>query len=343
MHYPKPLTVGSRIAITAFSSGVSANLHQRLDAVLNGLRQRGFEVIEGQCLRENHHYVSGSAQARAAELMGFLLDDSIDAVAPPWGGELALEILPLLDFQRLRQARPKWIFGYSDVTTVTTVLSAHTGWPTVHSAGLMELHPAQQDPLTAKTLDYLALEAGAEFTQLSASQFQTQFPDWGQDPDGVFNFDAPVTWEILQPQERSLSLYGRLFGGCLDTLLHLLGTPWLDLGAWRQQYAPEGVLLYLENVEMAPQGVNRALTTLKMRGVFEHVNGLLLGRNSGPMGDDHSYHYLDAVKAVVHNLALPVVYDLDIGHKPPNLTLINGALAKLDIADGRGAISQKLV
>ena len=33
--------------------------------------------------------------------MSFLLDDTLDAIAAPWGGELAMEILPLLDFDRL--------------------------------------------------------------------------------------------------------------------------------------------------------------------------------------------------------------------------------------------------
>jgi muramoyltetrapeptide carboxypeptidase LdcA involved in peptidoglycan recycling len=36
------------------------------------------------------------------------------------------------------------------------------------------------------------------------------------------------------------------------------------------------------------------------------------------------------------------MYDLDIGHQPPNLTLINGALAKIEL-DHVGTISQQLL
>lgn len=97
MEYPAPLLPGSRIALTAISSGVPEPIHPRLDGVIADLRQRGFDVVEGECLRSNHHHVSASPKARVVEFMRFALDDSIDAIAPPWGGELTMELLPLLD------------------------------------------------------------------------------------------------------------------------------------------------------------------------------------------------------------------------------------------------------
>lgn len=38
--------------------------------------------------------------------MEFLTRSDIDAVIPPWGGELAIQILPLLDFERLLYREP---------------------------------------------------------------------------------------------------------------------------------------------------------------------------------------------------------------------------------------------
>ena len=101
MKYPVPLGKGSRVAITAFSSGVPSSLHKRLDIVIENLKKQGFEVIEGECLRENTKHVSASAKHRAAEFMQFLCDDTIDAIAPPWGGEFAMDILPLLDYEKI--------------------------------------------------------------------------------------------------------------------------------------------------------------------------------------------------------------------------------------------------
>ena len=39
----------------------------------------------------------------------------------------------------------------------------------------------------------------------------------------------------------------------------------------------------------------------------------------------------------------PVIYDLDIGHYPPNLTLVNGSLARVEFFGDGGKIFQSLV
>ena len=50
---------------------------------------------------------------------------------PPMGGELAMEILPLLDFGAIKNAKPKWLVGYSDVSTIACALTAKCNWATV--------------------------------------------------------------------------------------------------------------------------------------------------------------------------------------------------------------------
>jgi muramoyltetrapeptide carboxypeptidase LdcA involved in peptidoglycan recycling len=52
LRFPRPLRPGDTVAITAPSSGVrSKGALRRLDLVLDHWRQRGFRVIEGECLR----------------------------------------------------------------------------------------------------------------------------------------------------------------------------------------------------------------------------------------------------------------------------------------------------
>ena len=79
IQYPKPIAKGDKIAICAFSSGVDESFHKRLDIVLQGLTAKGFTIIEGACLRQEHN----PAKQRAEELMQFLTDDSIAAIMPP--------------------------------------------------------------------------------------------------------------------------------------------------------------------------------------------------------------------------------------------------------------------
>ena len=146
MKYPKPLQQGSTVAITAFSSGIAKKHDARFRVVRENLESRGFNVIVGKCLYGQTKHVSAPAQQRADELMSFLMDDEIDAIYPPWGGELAIELLPLIDFAKLQTAKPKWILGFSDISTIAAVFASKLRWATAHCSNLMDLTSEANDP-----------------------------------------------------------------------------------------------------------------------------------------------------------------------------------------------------
>ena len=80
---------------------------------------------------------------------------------------------------------------------------------------------------------------------------------------------------------------------------------------------------------------------MQFRGVFSHINGLILGRNvrEDPQHEDE-LTYLDVLNEHLANKNIPVMYDVDIGHVPPNLTLINGSVAEMKLVGQRGSIKQ---
>lgn len=346
MRYPAPLKAGCKIAVTAPSSGVEEALRPRLKHILQSLTDKGFEIIEGECLYGNAAYVSGSAEDRANEFMRFALDPDISAIIPPFGGELATEILPLLDFEELKKSEPKWVVGYSDISTLTTAITSCCDWATVHSACLMELLPEQPDILTPATLDNLNNEEMGSFTQHSSTHFQNYFPDWQENPLCTFDLNQPTKWQHLVTKaviQKPVILRGRLFGGCLDTLVNLFETRFVDFNGFKNLYASDGVLLYLENVEFSPMGLNRTLHSLDFRGVFDGINGLILGRSTGPEDPKGMLYYETVIREFFAEKPFPVLYDLDIGHRPPNMTLINGAIATVEFEAGKGVVIQTLV
>ena len=75
-----------------------------------------------------------------------LTDPSIRAAVPPWGGELGIDLLHLLDFDAIGAAEPTWLVGLSDTTTVMVPLTLLTGWATLHGENLMDtpyaVHPS---------------------------------------------------------------------------------------------------------------------------------------------------------------------------------------------------------
>jgi muramoyltetrapeptide carboxypeptidase len=338
---PKPLSPADLIAVTAPSSGVKGASLARLDLVLGHLRNRGYRVIEGKCLRSEHKTASASSHDRASELSNFLNNPEVSAVFPPWGGELASELLEKIDFEALRTVTPKWLLGFSDISTIQLPLTLIAGWATAHGPNLMDLAPTQTDPLTTGTLTVLESSMHEPIEQLSSEMFQKKWTDYAVRFDAPLNLTERTVWKRLDGSAEPVSFRGRLIGGCLDTIAWLAGTRFGDVPSFVKRNQAEGVILFLENVEMAPPGLVRSLLALKRHGWFEGLAGLLIGRSAGPLPKSpDGLGYNEALIAVLGDLQYPVVYDVDIGHQPPQFVLINGAIAKVRFANGKGSITQ---
>lgn len=340
--FPRPLRPGDRIAVTAPSSGVPPALHPRLDLVIATLRQRGYAVVEGACLRDERLDQSGPAAERAAELARFLHDPSIAAILPPWGGERASELLDRLDFDALRALEPKWLLGFSDLSTLMLPLTLLAGWATAHGPNLMDLAPTQTDPLTTGALGVLEQGLQAPVTQQASTRHQIRWTDFAQRADAPLNLTEPTRWRRLDGSQAPIELQGCLIGGCLDTLAGLAGTRYGDVPGFVRRHAAHGTLLYLENCELGPNALLRTLLQLRRLRWFDGLAGLLLGRSAGPDAADAQALGTDgALQAALADLPCPVLLDLDIGHRPPQFTLVNGAFARLRFADGGGSLVQQ--
>jgi muramoyltetrapeptide carboxypeptidase len=343
IRFPKPLVPGDCIAITAPSSGVPAPMHPRLELAIAGLRQRGYRVVEGQCLRQQTKQASDSRERGASELMGFLQDPSIAAVMPPWGGERAIELLPLIDFQALCGIPPKWFVGFSDLSTLHLPLTTLSGWATLHGPNLMELGASELDTLTAAVWDVLDAPGDAQVCQAASKKFQRTGPDRIAQPGAGFLLTEDTQWKRLDGSSAPLQLSGRLIGGCLDTVARLAGTPYGNVPGFIKASASAGTLLYIENAEMKPCELARALWSLRLHAWFEGLNGILVGRNAATDATQAAdLSYTDALQSAFVGLPCPVLYDLDIGHLPPQLSLVNGAWAQVSFQDGCGTVLQQL-
>jgi muramoyltetrapeptide carboxypeptidase LdcA involved in peptidoglycan recycling len=343
--YPAPLRAGDRIVVTAPSSGVEPPLHRRLNLVIGHLRAQGFVVEEGRCLRDERASASAPADERAAELMQALLRPDVAAVIPPWGGELAIELLDRIDWAALAAAPPKWLLGYSDTSTLMLPLLLHAAWASAHGPCLMDLAPGQDDPLTAGVMPALALPSGSLFRQRQSTHWQRQWTDFALVPDTTYALTEPTRWWPLDGAD-TVHCRGRLAGGCLDTLMHLAGGPFGDLAACiaRCRAAGDGVLLYLENAGLSPTDAVRALHRLRWAGWLDGLAGVLIGRSAAPdTGEASALHWADALRGMLGGLPCPVLVDMDIGHRPPQLLLVNGALAEVTwSAAGGGEVVQRL-
>jgi muramoyltetrapeptide carboxypeptidase len=344
VRYPRPLRPGDLIGVTAPSAGVGPDLEPRLAFCLDFLRDQGYRVRVGQCLRSDA-IVSAPAEDRAAELTAMLLDEDVAAVMPPWGGELLVDLLPRLDFARLGRATPKWFIGYSDLSTFMVPFTVLTGIATLHGSCLLEAPIDPPAPSLAWWGDVVRLPRGASFTQRAADLYQDHDVDWAATPHATsFVRTAAAAWKVLGHEDdpgHRVSAGGRLIGGTLDVIGMLPGTRYGDLEAFVRARAPEGLLFYLDNCDFDPAQYCRMLHHLRLAGWFRHANALLIGRTAAE--DLRDLTPRAALEDALGGLDIPVVYDVDIGHLPPQLVLVNGALADLRVSATEKSLTQRLI
>jgi len=334
MRFPKPLQPGDRIGVTAPSSGVAEHLRPRLDHAIGRLRDRGYQVEVGECLVADG-VTSAPKEQRAAELTRMLLDPAIRAVVPPWGGELAVDLLDQLDWERLEVAAPTWMVGFSDISTLLLPLTLRLGWATLHGSNLMDTPYAPAPGLLHWTDVAGALEP---FTQRSPGRFRSDgWDDYRGHPDvGTMTLDAEGTWSLHGAGR--LDVTGRLVGGCIDTLANLAGTTYGDVAAFGRDHTDQGLVVYLEAAEQDAFTICRALHGFRLAGWFEHARAIVIGRTSAPGSGDFTQR--DAVVDALGMLGLPIVLDVECGHVQPFLPLVNGALARVVVDDTRREITQ---
>ncbi len=340
IRYPEPLRPGDRICVTSPSSGVPDDLMPRLEFCVDFLRGQGFEVVVGTCMAGDG-VSSASAPERAAELQAMLTHPGTRAVVPPWGGHLAVELLPHLDFDALGE-HAAWFVGFSDNSTLQFSITVLTGVATLHGQNLMDTPYRVPEPLLPWR-DVAATPAGARLVQGAARRYRAEGYDPWQDEPTVseFSLDTPGGWRLLTPDVGRVDVSGRLIGGCIETISVLAGTPYGDLPGFADREAPDGLLLYLEAAEEPATSIARHLWRMRLAGWFDRANAVLIGRTRAPGVPGFSQD--DAVRSALGDLDVPVVLDVDCGHVPPHLSLVNGASARIVVSGAEQTLSQELV
>ncbi|MEU8969076.1 S66 peptidase family protein [Streptomyces monashensis] len=336
VRYPRPLRPGDRVGVTSPSSGVAKELRGRLDVAVREIEARGYEVVVGRCMDGSTH-ISAPAAERAAELTGMLTDPTIRAVVPPWGGETAIDLLSLLDFEAIGRAEPTWVVGYSDMSTVITPLTLLTGVATVHGSNLMDT-PYRVPEGLRSWLDIVAAPQGEPFTQTPPGRYRSGgYDDWQRHPEvREFTLDAEGTWTRLDGSG-DVDVEGRLIGGCVEILGPLTGSPYLDTSRFAGD-AP--LLVYVEACEDNAFTICRQLHGLRLAGFFDRAAAVLVGRTHAP--DSRTLTQHEAVLDALGPLGVPIVADVECGHVAPFLPLVNGARGRVLHTAARSGIVQTL-
>ena len=336
MKYARLLREGDVIGVCAPSSGVREDKFGRLTRALNNIEELGYGTVESASLRMNEKCVSAPAETRAAEFMSLYENGGVAAIIPPWGGEFLMDMLPYLDFDYLSDLPPKWVCGYSDITTLTFPLTVRCDIATVHGSCLMNMGYAKihENDLTAFKV------MSERTTAQKSSAFTGGYAPWDGPSGYAYDLSEKSEWKSLDGVA-SHFFEGRMIGGCMDVLCKLIGTRFDTVGDFLEKYKSDGFIWTLESCEMSSADIYRTIWHMRERGWFKHCAGIVYGRAAG-YSDTMSFNLTDALKHGFGGMDVPVIYDADIGHIPPQIQIVNGSRGSVDYNCGGAEIVQEL-
>ena len=210
---------------------------------------------------------------KADSLMRCFRDPEMDFIFDVSGGDLANFVLPHLDYETVKDSRAIF-FGYSDLTTVINAIIARTGRPAVNYQ-----------------IRHVLYEHADEQRRYLREKILP----------GRLSAREDLEIHFL----RGSAMHGRVLGGNLRCFLKLAGTPyWPDM---------RGSILLLESMGGGVYQMMTALEQYRQMGVFEQVNGVLLGTFSKMERENLCPRMEDLVLGIVPE-HVPVAKTEYVGH-----------------------------
>lgn len=266
-----------------------------------------------------------------------MLNENIQLIIPPWGGELLIETLEYIDFENIQS---KWVLGYSDISLLLLAITLKTGVATAHGTNLVDLRGDYSDDTTAMWQAVLSTKKGESILQQSSEKYQKEW-QFGKSTPYIFNLTEQTFWKSTT--NNKVKIQGRLLGGCVDVIRHLVGTPYGDIQSFKRNYIHgEPIIWYLENCELSTTDLRRSLVQMKLAGWFEGCTGIMFGRSSANMPVTN-YTVEDVYKELSYEIQVPIIYDVDCGHVPPQITFVNGSYAEVEADNGKGTVLQTFI
>lgn len=81
---------------------------------------------------------------------------------------------------------------------------------------------------------------------------------------------------------------------------------------------------------------------MKLAGWFDHCNGIVFGRTDMSY-ETYDYSIVDVYEDIADDLNIPIIYDMDCGHLPPQITFVNGSYGTIEYANGKGKVIQAFI
>ncbi len=328
------------IAIVSLSSGILGEpfIKWELDLGLRRLNEYGIKVKFMPHALKGFDYIKAHPEKRAEDLIAAFQDDDVDMILCAIGGDDTYLLLPyLFENEELKQAvRQKIFLGFSD-TTMNHFMLHKLGIKTFYGqAFLPDICEISKEMLPYTKQYFEELLTTGQISRITPS------PVWYDAREIFHESQLGITtpehtnagFELLQGDP---VFEGKILGGCIDTIFDMFNSErHADSVEQCEKYhlfpsAEEwkGRILLLETSEeyMPPAKYQRALAELKQRGIFDAVNGILIGK---PMNEKYFDEYKRLLINTVDDPDLPILCNINVGHATPRCIIPFGVHAVVD-------------
>ena len=273
------------IAIVA-PSGYASDREAYTRAVKH-LIDLGHRVHDFSSANARYQRFAATDAERVAQLHAAAEHPDVELVIAVRGGYGLSRLLPTIDFPLLAKSGKRFI-GHSDFTALHMGLLAQQA---VSFAGPMICD---------------------DFSRADVSEF-THRHFWQAVSNNHFDVTVKTTSNPV------ITCEGRLWGGNLAMLTHLVGTPWMP-------QIQQGIL-FVEDVNEHPYRIERMMLQLLHAGVLHEQQAIILGDFSAyKLTDyDNGYDFEAMLNYLRQVIQVPILTGLPFGHVRDKLTLPVGA------------------
>ena len=278
------LKPGCRIGVVSPSYWLKK---QYMEKTSKFFQDKGYTIVMGNSNSMKWGPFAGTPQERADDIHHMFSNPKIEAIICARGGYGANRVLPLLDYNLIRD-NPKIFMGYSDITAYLTSITQKTGLVTFHGPMMVSYKKG--------FVNY---------------NFQTMERILNGTPD--FKIESPdsLPARILKP---GIAM-GPLWGGNMTLLINRLGTS--------DSLDTDGVILFLEDLDEYLYSFERMLVQMRAAGMLENIAGLIIGELHEFKDQDVAFERNtdEIVMDICGDLDIPIVSNFPCGHGTYQATL----------------------
>ena len=290
---PTFLKKGDKIALLSPSYSTPDSNIQNTAAVL---KEWGFETVIGKNVGKlDAGKYAGTAQERANDFIEALKDPSVKAILSNRGGYGTIQLVDLIDLKLVKD-NPKWLIGFSDITTLHAMET---------KAGVMSIHGTMSS-FIGKT------RGKDDNSTLLRDLLKGTVPTY-KVPKHKFNQKGKAE--------------GILVGGNMATFVPLVGASDIDV------FSGDGIILFMEEVGESLHNIDRMFNTLELHGVMENVKGVILGEFVDSGMDQNFASTEEMLSKYLKKYNIPVMCGFPAGHDDVNVPIVMGAKVKMDVTD----------